>query len=469
MNRRERSLLKIMHVAVEALTPISIGSGRLSGFEDSPVTLDVYGLPTIPGTSLSGVLRSLYPQDDDGIVSADELFGFAGRASETETPSWASLLEISNGFIHDSRNRACVSPSIGADGKLADRLLEDLRRAYIESPPIRTRVRINEKGVADAEKSGLFDRTIVPRGTRFTFEVCACFDKTRPDLANATWKRLIGVIQSSTFRIGGATRTGLGALNLVGLGEWEFDLSSPAEFERYRQIAPKLQRFDAALQPKIGQLKLTETIRLNAVDYWRIGNSSRAVPSGLDHEDADLAPYTESCWVWDGSEAKSEEFLLVPASSIKGALRHRTAFHYNRLVGRFIDLSAPPSDMPGTDGNPAVISLFGNIKDKHGGKRGRLLLNDAFIPLSRRPKLQTLVHNSVDRFTGGVRGGALFGEQMIWKEGFDFTWSIIEGTDEMDHLADQAFLMAVDDLAHQRLSLGAAGGRGHGLMEIANV
>lgn len=470
MNRRERSLLKIMHVAVEAVTPISIGSGRLDGFEDSPITLDAYGLPTIPGTSLAGVLRSLYPDQEEGILGNDALFGFAGRGKEGKLQSWASPLEISNGFIHDSKNSPVLSPAFTEDGNLADRELDALRQSYIDSPPMRTRVRISERGVADAEKSGLFDRTIVPRGTRFTFEIAAGFDPAEAELAAATWDRLEQLLRSSTFRIGGATRTGLGAIGIVALEKWSFDLASSKDFRNYADIAEELQRLSLPLQPKLPGTRLTDTIRLSAVDYWRIGNMARPLPSALDNgEEPDLAPYTESCWVWEGSDAKVEEFLLVPASAIKGALRHRTAFHYNRLTGRFVDMSAPSSLLPTTDENPAVASLFGTVKGRTGGKRGRLLLNDAFIPLNRWPKLQTLVHNSIDRFSGGVRDGALFGEQMVWKEGFDFTWSVVEGKDEADRLADKAFSMAVADLTEQRLAIGAASGRGHGRMEKANV
>lgn len=470
MNRRSHTLIKIMHVAVEALTPLSIGSGRLDGFEDSPITLDAYGLPTIPGTALAGVIRSLYPADDESVLSVEKLFGFAGKTEGVAERSWASPLEISHGVIHDSKNKPVINPEISAHGKMKDKLIEDLRRGYLDSPPMRTRVRINERGVADADKSGLFDRTIVQRGTRFTFEICVRFDPSRSAAANQTWKTLQQTLRSATFRLGGGTRSGLGALGMVGYADWTFDLADSDQYSAYLKDVERLQRFAMPLVPKLPTNSLDKVIRLNAIDYWRIGNLARPLPNSRDKDDEpDMAPYTETCWVWEGSEAKLEEYLLVPATSIKGALRHRTAYHYNRLAGRFVDLDAPAKTMPQTDETRGVVSLFGNIKGKAGGQRGRLLLNDAFVPLSRQMNVRTIMHNSIDRFSGGVRDGALFAEQMVWKDGFNFTWSIIPGSDPIDALADKAFQMAVSDLCESRLAVGAASGRGHGLMEKSNV
>lgn len=61
MNSMER-YMKFRYVArivIEADTPICVGSGEKTIDTDSEVTLDVNGLPYIPGTTIAGVLRHI--------------------------------------------------------------------------------------------------------------------------------------------------------------------------------------------------------------------------------------------------------------------------------------------------------------------------------------------------------------------------------------------------------------------------
>src|SRR5690606_17913959 len=57
--------------------------------------------------------------------------------------------------------------------------------------------------------------------------------------------------------------------------------------------------------------------------------------AGYGDEDAEIIPKTERCFEWSDGIPKlteKQEYLLIPATSVKGALSHRVAFHYNKIT-----------------------------------------------------------------------------------------------------------------------------------------
>lgn len=453
--------LSIMHICLEAATAISVGSGRSEGHEDAPILLDAFGLPTIPGSTLAGVLRSLYRPEPDQ-PSEDHLFGYA----KGETGA-SSRIEVSNGYLHDSQNRPSPVPKLNDDGSCADALLARFQQIYEQAPVRRHRTKISESGVADSEVGALFDRTVVPRGARFTFEIALWGAPEAAASRQGPLELLQSSMGSAEFRLGGGTRAGLGAVRSLASRLWTFDLTDVASHEAYGKAFLDLQTFSLPLQPLAAGRRHDWRIKISPTDFWRIGNSETAIPQGADHADADLAPYVEDQIVWEADAPKWKRCLLVPASSVKGALRHRTAFHFDRLRGRFLNADDPLQRIEGTDSNPAVMDLFGSVKSKSGGARGRVIIDDAAIELAPGTKLQTIMHNSIDRFTGGVRDGFLYGEQMIWKGEFQLNISLLGKDSPVSELAERAFRMALDDLMNRRLAIGAGGGRGHGRIQGA--
>ena len=78
MNRLEQAVLHIARFTLQAETALSIGSGGADGVYDHPIVRDANDLPSIPGTSLAGVLRHLWISRT-GQASADEVFGYQHR------------------------------------------------------------------------------------------------------------------------------------------------------------------------------------------------------------------------------------------------------------------------------------------------------------------------------------------------------------------------------------------------------
>jgi CRISPR/Cas system CSM-associated protein Csm3 (group 7 of RAMP superfamily) len=197
----------------------------------------------------------------------------------------------------------------------------------------------------------------------------------------------------------------------------------------------------------------------------------------------------ESRILW--SDAKppgriSEENWLVPGSSIKGAISHRVAFHYNRLVQNWADDIAVED--PGSldeaktaltkltgENCPAVQELFGFQRgsqetDSDSGRKGIVAMDDIFIEFEKsKANPGYLNHTSIDRFTGGVRGSFLFSERALYGGSFAGELRItlfLEGT-QLAPKTKAALAWALKDLAEGRLALGGGKGRGHGFMKAS--
>ena len=129
--------------------------------------------------------------------------------------------------------------------------------------------------------------------------------------------------------------------------------------------------------------------------------------SGFGDNEADQTPALES--VIDYKTGKlSKQKILIPASSVKGALSHRTAFHYNKLKEQCGEEAKVGNE------NEAVREIFGYEKGKNEkGAKGKILLSDCFLDYDKEKDTKVFEHVSIDRFTGGAIDAALFQEKAI--------------------------------------------------------
>ncbi len=431
-------------------TPFLIAAGRDDSIADAVFVADANGLPTIPGSSLAGVLRSLFRETWG---DEERLFGFQKRDYGE-----GSRLSVSWGAIHDSKD----CPVVG--------LLTDTQRAADPvllrafSPLLRDHVRINHKGVSDAEERGKFDERAVCAGHRFTFE----FEMIGTQEEKGFWDKLIQLLSSPSLRLGGKTRRGYGAFHFVRAASRVFDLTT--DFDDYAKHPVSIAESSSVLRelplPK-SEKKNSVSFRLQPRGYWMIGGGYDTL--GQTGE-ADMAPYRDTAIFWKNKKGTvKENVLVIPATAIKGALAHRVAFHYNVLQGVFADTleeGVSFEDVTG-EGNAAIRELFGYCKDsEEDGQRGRIILDDIYIPeeVERELASQLVHHVGIDRFTGGARDSVLFSERPFWQGSpLEITLHITE----IDRIKDtqnvlRALQKALEDLAAGRLSFGAGGGRGLG-------
>ena len=159
---------------------------------------------------------------------------------------------------------------------------------------------------------------------------------------------------------------------------------------------------------------------------------------------------------------------MIPGSAIKGALRHRTAYYLNGMLGRWADeLSAADLASSSAHELMELRELFGHVPTDGASKEraiaGRVVVEEAVVTDSK-PFWQD--HVSLDRFTQGPMPGALFDEAVR----FGGRWLLRihvappgnSGAGTGEDRAVEALELALHDLAEGRLQVGSGSGRGHG-------
>ena len=297
---------------VETLTPLSIGSGRSGLLNQRLVAKDANGLPHIPGTSLAGVVRHTLKTNLEE-ESIEAIFGFQRDKSEE---GQGSRILFSSGHL------------LAVDGKTVLEGLQkvDFSHAYYKNfkhLPERDHVRINHRGVAD--KTGKFEEELVNKGTRFVFEI----ELEGHAVDAEIWQQILDVLNSPQFRIGAGTRKGFGQFKVCHCYTRQFDLSKEADFTAYLHKSSSLNAQDTKDWSKYTKETFEHGLfpfhrTLVARDFFLFG-------AGIGSSRADQMPKKEEVFEWTDQGVKLSEYYLLPATSIKGAIAHRVAYHYNRL------------------------------------------------------------------------------------------------------------------------------------------
>jgi CRISPR/Cas system CSM-associated protein Csm3 (group 7 of RAMP superfamily) len=456
----------LARVTVQLKTPMHIGAGREWNASDAGVVLDANGLPSIPGSSIAGVLRHAF-EAKYGEEQTNRLFGYQGQRPKNSDQSAGGLgsrLTISWGCIHNSKN----SPVCGL---LKDTDRNDCVLSTARQLTLRDHVRLNGCGVA-ADK---FDELVVCVGNRFTFEI----ELEGNGEDETVWKQLLDLFVHPLTRLGGKTRRGFGSLEIISCKVKEFHLNEDSHFKEYCELHPSLASVphwpDLKSQLFSGQFPVEEiALDLKPSFFWMFGG-------GRD-SDADLAPVQDRIVVWDDQDPAKTEVstrFYIPGSAVKGALRHRIFFHACAITGHY----AGKADGPGHGKAEKIVEeLFGSERTEDrrtAGVPGRLFVDDVILPSSVKiiekkvdfldqPHLQHHVH--IDRFTGGARQGMLFSEKPLFQGAAISTRLYIDRSKApLSSDASKALRMALDGLIAGRLALGGGNGRGLGVFKGSHV
>ena len=443
----------LARVTIEMTSPFLVGSGEGDRLHDAVFVTDANGLPTIPGESLAGILRHALADESDpeNDQRCRACFGF-----QEGDKGQASRVAISFAQAHGADDRPV--PFRGA--KLVD---DEVLRLLAAGVP-RDHVRLGAHGAVDGR--GKFDELLVPAGSRFTFEIIV--DAASP----ARLDELLSVLSRPEVRLGASTRRGLGRFRIVRVAYRRFNLARPEDFEQFARLPVALEDGDGEVLephpvPTAGHSRrwVSGTLRLKATDTWLVGGTlpsgRELVQQGDQKQEWDRFPFVEGRIEWTGPENRPQEGrvvrpknapFVVPASAIKGALRHRTAFHARRLARVWLDPKSPAPAAP----CPEETELFGEVKGEQEGRPGRVLVEDGIVPGDA--PLAGFNHVCLDRFTQGPRDGLLFNELAVL--GGEFASRMEVCVHGLSDRAVSAFAAALDDLCAGRLTLGA--GRAHG-------
>ena len=427
----------LAHVIIEAKTPLKVGGGKNDLFLDAPVQRDWNGLPMILGTSVAGILRRAF-EDLKGVDDKNEIFGMKDERDPNKQKG--SRLIISNALLLvDKNNKVCEELLLEKSEFL--RLFDIL--------PIRDHVAIGANGVA--KDTGKFDEEVVFKGTRFKFSLE--FDGSKEE-----FEEILNLLCDPTLRLGSGSSKGFGSLGILEIkwGEFEPDrYSSSLNFssDEFVKFMP-----DSAADSNLKR-HIRYELKILPDDFFMFG-------SGFGDKDGDQTPVLESVIDYK-NERLSKRKILIPASSVKGALSHRTAFHFNKINKRFGEKAKVGSE------NEAVREIFGYEKNKNDkGAKGKILISDCFLDYDEAKDTKVFEHVSIDRFTGGAIDSALFQEKAIAKRD-EFIIEILLRNDvcgdkekeKTFNNALEAIETALDDVVQERLSLGGATTKGYGFFK----
>lgn len=423
----------VARVLLEAATPMALHSGGQGIETDALLATDVNGLPYLPGSSIAGVLRHALPQE-----MTKTLFG--------DMETHGSEIIFTDGMM------------IGAAGRPVDGLVPPLSGSFYEhfkALPIRQHVRIGELGTGIDK--GKFDEQVVYKGCRFTFEVELVTDGAN----RSQWEKVLSEMYKPTFRLGSGTRKGFGEMKVISVLKREYNLADKADCKAYlmKSSSLSLPFSGTSHNPNVSpDAFVAYHLSLHPEDFILFS-------SGLSNDKADMIPVKENIIVWDGVNPKFEEQYLIPATSLKGALSHRVAYHYNKLNAVYADRDGVSLDSLAP--NRAVVDLFGCAEDGNtsslrvGNRRGNVIFSD--FTFNNNVVDKVIPHVAIDRFTGGAVSGALFQEQVLYGPSLTVEEKIIvDKSAFMDDNVRKAFEMSLDDLCEGRLPLGGGVNRGNG-------
>jgi Uncharacterized protein predicted to be involved in DNA repair (RAMP superfamily) len=457
----------IARIILKAETALFVGSGENSLIYDALVQRDHHGFPMIQGASLTGVLRHGL-EAKDGSKYWESFFGFGKREEkEGSQPSdgEGSKIKISSAYL------------LFPNGKIAEGILEDKSYDYAKdldiftNLPTRQHVRITHKGVA--KKHGLFENEVVYKGCRFLFEIELIGDESD----EKKWEALLHQLGHPLFRIGQGTRNGYGKLSVECCKSKMFDLRIDKDFKEYLNFNPSLNASNNTLVckkiPEGDNELIKYTLQLIPDDFFIFG-------SGYGDELVDNTPFVENVLHYDKGNFVLKPHTVIPGSSIKGALSHRTCFYFNKLKsnpvladkidkGKFCDLS---QKYVGTS-NKAVATLFGVGAGDEAPQRGRVIIDDLFYKSDEVKNEKIFNHVAIDRFTGGALDGALFSERVSQFEEknekfiilniYLENWENAEDKEKENTVIMQAFEESLKDVCRGLLPLGGMTTKGHGL------
>ena len=433
---------------IEAKTPLAVGSGEKDITTDALVATDVNGLPYIPGTAIAGVVRSMIGEE-----SAKTFFGY--QVPNKKKDGKGSEIIFTEAKILNSKGEVVDGLNIEAIDK--DPLLKEYKEL-----PIRQHARISEKGVT--VKGGKFDEQVVFAGTRFCFELEMVSDGNN----YSDFESILSQVNNKTFRIGSGTRCGFGEIEVVEMQRAKLDLSRSNELELYLDKSSNLsedwngwQRDENIEKETLSTDWQEYKLSLQPEDFFLFG-------SGFGDEDVDMTPVKARKVVWeDGVGRLSDKMVLIPATSVKGALSHRVAYHWNKLNEYY---AGNPEAKVGKE-NFAVKTLFGSEGEKEGeGQlRGNVIFSD--IIENRSVKDKILNHVAIDRFTGGAIDGALFSEKTTYvkekDKPFEMTLLVknemLSKKDKKNVTVGEALEVALQDICKGMLPLGGGVNRGNGI------
>ena len=396
--------------------------------------------PTIPGRSIRGAVRAACDVARQALEeSADPATQDGGAFSKENWISlWGDDTDYTGKSLLDRRLRSDDSLPIRQSALTFHAVsfpqYKDIDSG--ESPlPRRHGVGI-DRTTGAASDGALYEHEFLPRGTRFTIRITAegrDGEKMRreqsdgiPEPASSESVKkilefIVDVLTSGAICLGGRTGSGQGTIQVIEpklrRTAKTTDAGTPAEPADVLDALIGEDVEGTSLPLELGGWTLDEPARIT-IDWWsptgifiaedeKLTKQRKAAKEDENKEKGTNEEVHEVIYpLRDPSEEWENAQLLIPGTSIRGALRSRASRIARTVLAAKNELSTFAShdlhEQIAAEPN-LVRYMFGSTE-----YRGAVTVHDCLS--TKRGKRIEVTHNAIDRWTGGVIDGGLFTE-----------------------------------------------------------
>lgn len=389
--------------------------------------------PTIPGRSIRGAVRAACDVARQALKDAGDPATQNGEAFSKE--NWISLW----GDDTDYTGKSLLDRRLRRDDSLPIRqsALTFHAVSFPADQPMTTRHGVGiDRTTGAASDGALYEHEFLPRGTKFDIRITAegRDDETMerdqsegipgPSSSDTVKKLLefiVDVLNSGAICLGGRTVSGQGTIQVI-----ELKLRRTGKTTDTGALTAPADVLDALIGEdeegtpiplELGGWSLEEPARIR-INWWsptgifiaedeKLTKQRKTAKEDENREQGINEEVHEVIYpLRDPSEEWENAQLLIPGTSIRGALRSRASRIARTILAARDELSTFTShdlhEQIAAEPN-LVRYMFGSTE-----YRGALTVHDCLS--TDRGKLIEVTHNAIDRWTGGVIDGGLFTE-----------------------------------------------------------
>ena len=468
------SAIILSRFMIELTSPLSINSSDRELLLDNKLARDWNGLPYIPGTSITGVLRSLISTLEPEL-NEDKWFGCTSSENGNSAGS-ASQIVITDGLALNSHSQLLSEPLIMQNEIVNDPLYSIYMNNYF-----RDRTRINLRGVSSNRAK--FDVLYLPAGARFVFDVYAILNSEETvERDKKIFDRILAYMGNNGFTLGSGKNNGFGRFVVKGSYYKQVDLSDMSssikvirDFTENR-IVPlcKDPYFSSNSEDApIDKYEKLFSFKVKVNGSWKFGKGDYSAnikdKDKQDNSKTDFSMSDEKI-VWNNNVFESEGLtrnLVLTGSALKGLIAHRIDYHLRRLNGNFAG-SVKLDDDGNISYSSELLSILGKVdSNNNSAEAGKIIMIDQPVNYEQKNVIKR-THNKIDRFTGGVINGALFTEERIYDPSFSIEMLIDRNAlNTLNDNLKKAICCTIEDIKLGTLPLCSSSSRSSCSVEIA--
>lgn len=362
--------------------------------------------PLHTGDSLALTEEILLRSDGKAIIQGNSLAGAMKEYARINFPD--SYIRLFGGDVkrEDRRETEMVEGHL----IISDGVFDDAR------VQLRPRVRINSATGA-AMDGGKYDIKHIAAGNVFEFTITWLGNKDGDASGKGVnedakvIEQILSAMNNGLIRLGAYKTSGYGKVSLTVSREC-FDMKNAGERQAWLNNEFKGSRLELAsgtAAPEGMDVEIVVKGRMPSAlvkagsdsdkEYEKTDGNKGA--AGLTHNIIEDYEYKTA-----GSTGKVQKYAVIPGSSIKGVVRNRV----NMIAGWYS--GNKHSDSIGK----LPDMMFGSADNGDGGSKGCIYFDELKIHHCEKVNTKVVSRIRINKFTGGVMGGALVNEEIIGDE-----------------------------------------------------